>query len=173
MKKSNTKKLALAGVAVCRCCCWQHVFVSLFLAASARRCSTWSMYCAPCLLGPWYGVGAAFVASLLRNLLGLGSLMAFPGSMCGALLCGIVYHKTHKLLPTLIGEVFGTGIIGGLLAWPVAILFMGKAAGDIAFYAYIVPFLVSTVGGSIIAGIILFALEKNGTLKSMQNALNK
>ena len=48
-----------------------------------------------------------------------------------------------------------------------------KAAGDIAFYAYIVPFLVSTVGGSIIAGIILFALEKNGTLKSMQNALNK
>ena len=43
---------------------------------------------------------------------------------------------------------------------------MGKAAGDIAFYAYIVPFLVSTVGGSIIAGIILFALEKNGTLKS-------
>ena len=125
------------------------------------------------LLGPWYGVGAAFVASLLRNLLGLGSLMAFPGSMCGALLCGIVYHKTHKLLPTLIGEVFGTGIIGGLLAWPVAILFMGKAAGDIAFYAYIVPFLVSTVGGSIIAGIILFALEKNGTLKSMQNALNK
>ena len=25
----------------------------------------------------------------------------------------------------------------------------------------------------IIAGIILFALEKNGTLKSMQNALNK
>ena len=99
--------------------------------------------------------------------------MACPGSMCGALLCGIVYHKTHKLLPTLIGEVFGTGIIGGLLAWPVAILFMGKAAGDIAFYAYIVPFLVSTVGGSIIAGIILFALEKNGTLKSMQNALNK
>ena len=46
-------------------------------------------------------------------------------------------------------------------------------AGDIAFYAYIVPFLVSTVGGSIIAGIILFALEKNSTLKSMQNALNK
>ena len=118
-------------------------------------------------------VGTAFVASLLRNLLGLGSLMAFPGSMCGALLCGVVYHKTHKLLPTLVGEVFGTGIIGGLLAWPVAILFMGKAAGDVAFYAYIVPFLISTVGGSIIAGVILFALEKNGTLKKMQNSLDR
>lgn len=52
------------------------------------------------LLGPYYGVGVAFVASLLRNLLGLGSLMAFPGSMFGALLCGIVFHKTNKLLPT-------------------------------------------------------------------------
>ena len=172
MKKSNTKKLALAGVL-----CAVAVVGSMFsFPVFGSKCAPVqhmvNVLCAV-LLGPWYGVGAAFVASLLRNLLGLGSLMAFPGSMCGALLCGIVYHKTHKLLPTLIGEVFGTGIIGGLLAWPVAILFMGKAAGDIAFYAYIVPFLVSTVGGSISAGIILFALEKNGTLKSMQNALNK
>ena len=154
MKKSNTKKLALAGVL-----CAVAVVGSMFsFPVFGSKCAPVqhmvNVLCAV-LLGPWYGVGAAFVASLLRNLLGLGSLMAFPGSMCGALLCGIVYHKTHKLLPTLIGEVFGTGIIGGLLAWPVAILFMGKAAGDIAFYAYIVPFLVSTVGGSIIAGIIL------------------
>ena len=65
----------------------------------------------------------------------------------------------------------GTGIIGGLLAWPVAVFLMGKAAGDIAFYAYIVPFLVSTVGGSIIAGVVLIALEKNSTLKKMQASL--
>ena len=63
------------------------------------------------------------------------------------------------------------GIIGGLLAWPVAVFLMGKAAGDIAFYAYIVPFLVSTVGGSIIAGVVLIALEKNSTLKKMQASL--
>ena len=35
-------------------------------------------------LGPGFGVASAFVASLLRNLMGLGSLLAFPGSMCGA-----------------------------------------------------------------------------------------
>ena len=35
-------------------------------------------------------------------------------------------------------------------------------------YAYIVPFLVSTVGGSIIAGVVLIAREKNSTLKKMQ-----
>ena len=168
--KSNTKKLALAGVL-----CAVAVVGSMFsFPVFGSKCAPVqhmvNVLCAV-LLGPWYGVAVAFVASLLRNLLGLGSLMAFPGSMCGALLCGIVYHKTKNLLATLCGEVCGTGIIGGLLAWPVAVFLMGKAAGDIAFYAYIVPFLVSTVGGSIIAGVVLIALEKNSTLKKMQASL--
>ena len=170
MKKTNTKKLALAGVL-----CAVAVVGSLFsFPVFGSKCAPVqhmvNVLCAV-LLGPWYGVAVAFVASLLRNLLGLGSLMAFPGSMCGALLCGILYHKTKNLLATWAGEVFGTGIIGGLLAWPVAVFLMGKAAGDIAFYAYIVPFLVSTVGGSIIAGVVLIALEKNSTLKKMQASL--
>ena len=168
--KTNTKKIALAGVL-----CAVAVVGSMFsFPVFGSKCAPVqhmvNVLCAV-LLGPWYGVAVAFVASLLRNLLGLGSLMAFPGSMCGALLCGIVYHKTKNLLATLAGEVFGTGIIGGLLAWPVAVFLMGKAAGDIAFYAYIVPFLVSTVGGSIIAGVVLIALEKNSALKKMQASL--
>ena len=113
----------------------------------------------------------AFLASLLRNIFGLGSLLAFPGSMCGALLCGLVYWKTRNLPATLAGEVFGTGIIGGLLSYPVAVAFMGVVAGSIAFYAYVVPFLVSTVGGSILAGILVFTLQKSGALKSMRAAL--
>lgn len=168
--KTNTKKIALSGVL-----CAVAVVGSMFsFPVFGSKCAPVqhmvNVLCAV-LLGPWYGVAVAFVASLLRNLLGLGSLMAFPGSMCGALLCGIVYHKTKNLLATLAGEVFGTGIIGGLLAWPVAVFLMGKAAGDIAFYAYVVPFLVSTVGGSIIAGVVLIALEKNGALKKMQASL--
>ena len=124
------------------------------------------------LLGPWYGVAVAFVASLLRNLLGLGSLLAFPGSMCGALLCGLVYHKT-KNLPGHTCAVRFSAPASSAACWPGLWLcaLMGKAAGDIAFYAYIVPFLVSTVGGSIIAGVVLIALEKNSTLKKMQASL--
>lgn len=116
---------------------------------------------------------SAFVTSLLRNLLGLGSPMAFPGSMCGALLCGLVYAKTKKLLPTLIAEVFGTGVLGGLAAYPVSILIMGNAAADIAFYAYIVPFLISTVAGSVLAGVLVFALQRNGALESMRASLER
>ena len=170
--RSFTKKLALASVLTAVAVVGSTFSFPVFGSKCAPVQHMVNILCAV-FLGPGFGVASAFVASLLRNLMGLGSLLAFPGSMCGALLCGLAYKKTKNLPFTLVAEVFGTGIIGGLLAWPVAILFMGKAAGDIAFYAYIVPFLVSTVGGSIIAGIILFALEKNGTLKSMQNALNK
>ena len=110
--------------------------------------------------------------TLLRILMGLGSLMAFPGSMFGALLCGLVYHKTKNLLATVAGEVFGTSVLGGLCAYPVAIFLMGKSAGDIAFYAYIVPFLISTGVGAVIAGILVFSLQRSGVLRSMQSSLS-
>ena len=171
-RRTGVKKLAVAGLLTAAA-----VAGSLFsFPLLGSRCSPVqhmvNILCAV-FLGPGYAVAAAFAASLLRNLLGLGTLMAFPGSMCGALLCGLLYRGTKRLTAACVGEVFGTGVLGGLLAWPVAILFMGKAAGDVAFYAYIVPFLISTVGGSIIAGVILFALEKNGTLKKMQNSLDR
>ncbi len=35
-------------------------------------------------LGPAYGVAMAFTSSLIRNLSGTGTLLAFPGSMVGA-----------------------------------------------------------------------------------------
>ena len=164
MKNLSVKKLALAGM-----------FCALAVVGSVFSFPIFGSKCAPVqhmvnilcavLLGPYYGVGVAFVASLLR------SLMAFPGSMFGALLCGLTYHKAKQLLPTLVAEVFGTSILGGLCAYPVAILLMGKSAGDIAFYAYIIPFLVSTAGGAVIAGVLLFSLQRSGALHSMQASL--
>lgn len=116
-------------------------------------------------LGPGYGVGAAFGASLIRNLLGLGSPMAFPGSMCGALLCALAYWKTKNIPLTLLAEVLGTAVLGGLCAYPVSILALGQSAGEIAFYAYIIPFFISTAAGAALSGVILGALSRSGALK--------
>ena len=121
-------------------------------------------------LGPWYGLASAFAASLLRNLLGLGTLLAFPGSMVGALVCGLTYAGTRNLGATCVGEVIGTGILGGLAAWPIATMLLGQTA---AVYGYIGPFLVSTVGGSIIAGVVLFALKRSGGLDVMQTVVRR
>ena len=170
MKSNSTKKLAIAGILVAVAVVGSTFSFPVFGSKCAPVQHMVNVLCAV-FLGPWYGVGVAFTASLLRNLMGLGSLLAFPGSMCGALLCGLAYRKTKNLPLTLVAEVFGTGIIGGLLSYPIAIAFMGKSAGDIAFYAYVFPFLVSTVGGSVLAGVLVFALERSGALKSMHAAL--
>ena len=171
MKNNKILKLTLAGV-LCAVAVVGSIFsFPVFGSKCAPVQHMVNILCAV-LLGPWYGLGVAFAASLLRNLLGLGTLLAFPGSMCGALLCGVVYWKTRRLLPTLVAEVFGTAVLGGLCAYPMAILFLGKTAGELAFYAYIIPFLVSTAGGAILSGIILFALEKAGAVQQMQLKLD-
>ena len=170
MKRNQTLRITVAAIL-----CAVAVVGSMFsFPVFGSKCSPVqhmvNVLCAV-LLGPWYGLGAAFIASLLRNLLGLGSLLAFPGSMCGALLCGLIYKKFGKIIPTLVAEVFGTGVIGGLLAYPIAIAFMGVSAANVAFYAYIVPFLISTVAGSLIAGVLVLALQRNGTLTQIQSHL--
>ncbi len=172
MTKTNTKKLAIAGVF-----CAVAVVGSLFsFPVFGSKCSPVqhmvNILCA-ILLGPGYGLGAAFAASLIRNLLGLGSLMAFPGSMFGALICGVVYAKTKNILGTLIGDVFGTSVLGGLCAYPIAIFFMGQSAADLAFYAYIIPFLISTAAGAIISGVLIYSLKKTNVLQTMQESVKR
>lgn len=172
MNKTNTKKIAVAGI-----------FCAVAVAGSLFSFPVLGSKCAPVqhmvnimcavLLGPAYGAGVAFVASLIRNLTGLGSLMAFPGSMLGAFMCGIMYKKTHNILATLVAEVAGTAILGGLCAYPVAILFMHKSARAVAFYAYVFPFFVSTAGGAIISAVIIYSLEKSGVLRNMQKSLDR
>ena len=114
-------------------------------------------------LGPWWGVGIAFGASLLRNLLGLGSLMAFPGSMVGAACCGIVYITMTNLPLTCAAEAAGTSILGGLLAWPVAKFLMGAEPAGLLIY--VGPFFISTAAGSILAYGLITVLSKGGILR--------
>lgn len=158
--KTNSKKIALAGI-----------FAAISVIGSLFQVPVFGSKCAPIqhlmnimgavFLGPGYAFGAAFVSSLIRNLLGLGTLLAFPGSMCGALLAGILYKYFKKLPLAYLGEVVGTGIIGGLLAYPVAAFIMGN---EVAAYAFIVPFLISTCGGTLIAVVLVTALKKTGVI---------
>ena len=113
------------------------------------------------LLGPFWGIGVAFAASLLRNITGLGSLMAFPGSMIGALCCGIVYHCTRRIGITCLAEALGTGILGALAAYPVAAVLMGL--NPTSYTVYVLPFLISTGVGSAAAFLLLrFLLPQMG-----------
>ena len=122
-------------------------------------------------LGPWYALAAAFIASLIRLILGLGTLMAFPGSMIGALLAGLLYKFIKKLPAAWIGELFGTSVMGGMLAYPIAFFLMGNESA--ALFAYILPFFISSCGGTIIAAILTLAFKKSGFLSWAKVQLQK
>ena len=170
MKRNQTKKLAIAAV-----------FVAIAVVGSTFAVPIFGSKCAPVqhminvlsaiFLGPAWALGTAFTSSLLRNLMGLGTLLAFPGSMCGALLSGLLYKYSGKLLGAYIGEVFGTAVIGGMLAYPIAYLLLGNSAA--ALFTFVVPFLISTAGGTIIAAVITIALKKSGFIEKTVRDLNK
>lgn len=169
MEKIKLKKLVLTAV-----------FAAVAVVGSLFSFPVFGSKCAPVqhlinvlcavILGPGYGVAAAFVSSLIRNLLGLGTLLAFPGSMCGALLSGLLYHYIKKLPAAYIGEVFGTAVIGGMLSYPVAAFIMGSKGA--ALFTFVVPFLISTAGGTLLAVLITVPLKQTGVLDKIKSELN-
>jgi len=115
------------------------------------------------MLGPAYAVGIAAAAAIIRNILGVGTLLAFPGGMIGAFLAGLAYRSFKNIYLAGLGEIVGTGLLGALAsAWLVAPLLMGK---NMALASVIVAFSVSTIGGSIIGIIALHLLQKAGIWK--------
>ena len=98
----NVKKLAVASL-LCAVAVVGSTFSFMVLGSKCAPVQHMVNILCAVLLGPGYGIGVAFAASLLRNLLALGTLMAFPGSMLGALLCGLVYHFSRNIPATQIG----------------------------------------------------------------------
>ena len=163
----NVKKLAVASL-LCAVAVVGSTFSFMVLGSKCAPVQHMVNILCAVLLGPGYGIGVAFAASLLRNLLALGTLMAFPGSMLGALLCGLVYHFSRNIPATLVGEVFGTAVLGGMCAWPIAVFVMGQEA---AVFAFVVPFLISTAAGALISAVLIYSLKRMGLLRTMQEHL--
>lgn len=168
MKHINLKKLTLTAI-----------FAAIAIVGSLLSFPVFGSKCAPVqhlinvlcaiFVGPWYGLACAFIASLIRNFLGLGTLLAFPGSMCGVLLAGLLYKLVKQRWTAYIGEVFGTAVIGGMLAFPIAALLMGNEAA--ALFTFVVPFLISTVAGTLIAIVVIEIMAKSGLLARFKGQL--
>lgn len=163
----NIKKLAVGGMLTALCT----ALSSFSIPIGASRCFPIQHLVnviAAIFLGPVYGVGMAFCTSLIRNLMGTGSLLAFPGSMAGAWLGAWLYKKSGKRTAAYCGEVFGTGILGALLCYPVASVLMGK---ETALFAYVIPFLMSTLCGTVMAMILVGILYRSGVFAILNGML--
>jgi energy coupling factor transporter S component ThiW len=115
------------------------------------------------MLGPAFAVGVATATAIIRNILGVGTLLAFPGGIFGAFLAAILYRRFRNVYMAGLGEVIGTGFVGSLVsAWIVAPLFMSK---PMALGALMLSFSLSTFVGTVIAILALHSLRRAGIWK--------
>lgn len=105
-----------------------------------------------------YNVSAAFSLSTIRILMGTGTVLAYPGSLFGAFLSAFLYKQTGSIWLACIGEVIGTGIIGGYVAYLVATFVLGSKVGAMAL---IIPFAASSATGALLAGLIVAFMRKS------------
>lgn len=164
MKTTNIKKLAMAAVLVAVAVVGS-LFSFPFLGAKCSPVQHLVNIVGGVFLGPWYALGVGFCAALIRNIFGLGTLFAFPGSMVGAFLSGVMFHWIFKgrtlalrLPMAYIGELFGTSVIGGMLSFPLAYLIMNNT--EATLFGYVFPFFVSSVVGTVIAAILVTAMKR-------------
>ena len=167
MQSNSVKKLCIAGVLVAL----GVVCSAFYIPVGVSKCfpvQHMVNVVAGVLLGPAYACAMAFVTSLIRVMMGTGSFLAFPGSMIGAVCCGLGYKWTRRLPVAYFGEIVGTGVLGGMACWPVATYLMGKEA---ALFTYVPAFLLSTGVGATISILAIGALQRTHLLGQVQASL--
>jgi len=117
------------------------------------------------MLGPGPAVAIAFMIALLRILLGIGSILAFPGGMIGAFLAGYLYKKITNITWAAVGEIIGTGMMASLFSVPFAKLLMGSSVGT---FFYMPSFLISSISGSLIGGLIVARMKQVPRLQQVK-----
>ena len=123
------------------------------------------------LLGPWYALACAILIGLVRMWLMGVNLLAVTGAVFGAVLSGLLYRATGKMLAAVAGEIVGTGIIGAMASYPV-MAFLYHMDGVVLF-TYVPSFLAGTIIGGFAGYLFLIALSKNGLLARLQRMANQ
>ena len=108
------------------------------------------------LLGPWYAALSAMISGIIRNMLGTGTIFAFPGGIPGALVVGIVHRFWSKDYAAF-AEPLGTGIIGAFISAYLISPWIGKS---MPFLTFQISFLTSSIPGSILGFLALRILRK-------------
>ena len=124
------------------------------------------------LMGPWYSLLCATLIGVIRMMfMGIPPL-ALTGAVFGAFLSGVFYRLSGgKIICAVIGEVFGTGIIGSIVSYPVMAFLMGREGLNAFFYTPM--FLGATLMGGTVAYFFLKTLSKAGLLAKFQMSLGE
>ena len=122
-------------------------------------------------MGPWYALLCALLIGVIRMaFMGIPPL-ALTGAIFGATLSGVFYKLSKgKIIAAVIGEVFGTGIIGAIVSYPVMTYLWGRE--ELTLFFYVPSFICGTLIGGSIAFVLLLRLKATGALTKIQDSLN-
>ena len=96
--------------------------------------------------------------------------LALTGAVFGAFFSGLFYRLSKgKLVCAFAGEVFGTGIIGAIVSYPVMTFIWGRTG--LTWFFYVPSFIAGTLIGGSIAFIFLKQLQKAKVLARFQESL--
>ena len=121
-------------------------------------------------MGPGYALLCALLIGIIRMMIMGIPPLALTGAIFGATLSGVFYKLSRgKIIAAVLGEIFGTGVIGAIVSYPVMTYLWGKEG--LTWFFYVPSFIMGTLIGGSIAFLLLKRLEVTGALVKMQNSL--
>ena len=121
-------------------------------------------------MGPAYAFLCAVLIGIIRMMVMGIPPLALTGAIFGAALSGIFYKLSKgKIIAAVLGEVFGTGVIGAIVSYPVMTYLWGKEG--LTWFFYVPSFIMGTLIGGSIAYLLLRTLKAAGALSKIQNSL--
>ena len=157
-KQSSTRKLALAAVLTAL----SVVLGSLSIPVGVTKVAPSQHMInaiAGVLLGPWYAVVMAIMTATIRVSLGVGTIYAYPGSIFGGLIVGLVYRYIKKTDYAALMEPIGMVVIGATLS---ALVVSPLIGGSATLYFFWLAFAASCIPGSILGFLIIKLLRRSG-----------
>ncbi|MBS7656438.1 MAG: energy coupling factor transporter S component ThiW [Candidatus Bathyarchaeia archaeon] len=130
------------------------------------------------MVGPLWAAVSAVLIGIIRNLLGIGTIYAFPGGVPGGIVVGLVYEALRRLgrsermaLVAALFEPLGTLLIGAPLALFLVAPWLGtKSLLDLisnqglvpAYFTFSFGWAASCLSGSVIGFFLLLVLKNIG-----------
>jgi energy coupling factor transporter S component ThiW len=175
--KTVTLKLVLASCFTALGVVIAPFFHFIFLGTKAFPGQHFINALAGILIGPWWGALVAVFVGVIRNLLGVGTVFAFPGGVPGALIVGFAYKVTRRLrrrslrFSAALLEPVGTVMIGATLSlllvapmigWEPLLALVERLGWWPSLFTLWFGWAISSVAGSVMGYVALLILEKAG-----------
>jgi energy coupling factor transporter S component ThiW len=158
-------------------------FHFLFLGTKAFPAQHFINVLAGVMIGPFWGSLTAILIGIIRNLLGLGTIFAFPGGIPGALIVGLSYKVAKKLKrkhyryavafleplgTVIIGATISLFIIAPIIGWRPLLNLVEKAGWLPALLTLWFGWSISSITGSAAGYFTLLILDKSGILNRLR-----